>query len=60
MDGQADELVGQHATAGKAGRAVVVVGDGDAGAGADVVVGVEVKVAGCAGVVVALQMTAHL
>ena len=57
---QADELVGQHAAAAQAGSAVVVVADGDAGAGADVVVGFEVEVADRAGVVVALQIAAHL
>ena len=60
MNGQADELVGQHAAADKAGCAVVVVADGDAGAGANVVVGFEVEVADGAGVVVALQVAAHL
>ena len=60
MDGQADKLVGQHAAAAQAGRAVVVIADGDVGARTDVVVGVVVKVTERAGVLVALQIAAHL
>ncbi len=60
VNGQADELVGQHAAAAETRSAVVVVGDGDAGAGADVVVGFEVEVADGAGVVMALQIAADL
>ena len=60
VDGQADEFVGKHAAAAQAGSSVVVIHDGDAGAGADVVVGFIIEIADGAGVVMALQVAAHL
>ena len=60
MNRQADKLIGQHSPAAQAGSSVVVVADGNAGAGACIVVGIEVEVAVCAGVVMALQVSAHL
>ena len=60
MNGQADELIGQHSAATESGSAVVVVGDGDAGSRSHIVVGLIVEKADSPGVMVSLQMTADL
>jgi len=58
LDGEADEFIGKHGAAAKAGIAVVVITDGDVGAGADVVVSVEIEQASGAGISVALKIAA--
>ena len=57
---QPDEFVGQHASAAQPRSAVVVVADRDARARPHIVVGLKVEVTRRAGVVVALQIAAHL
>ena len=60
VDWEANEFVGQHAAAAQSWSAVVVIADGDAGAGSNVVVGLEIEITDCPGVMMALQIAAHL